>query len=375
MTSTIQSAKLIQEELVSMRRHLHAYPELNFAEHETSKFAAAKLEELGFDVRSKGGKTGLVADLGAGRNIIAIRCDMDALPIAELNRSIFTSKNPGVMHACGHDAHLACVLGAAQLLSQMSLPGKIRIIVQPGDDADGKPGAATMIEAGALEGVTAILGLHVDGTVATNKVGIFVSPGLPTVQQFVINIKHTDADEASDTALAAANIVRSLYDLPTTSGFDQLSIAVESLHCESPYKAGTGATIVGRVKTYKADVTQKVQEEIRKIAVSARSNAVVEFQEGPSETVNNATVTAVMHKAAVDLLGSNNVLSIKRKSWNYQFAMFTEHVPGAMMYLGAEIASSRRSHQSPTFDIDENCLYVGAAVLAETAIRLMNNSF
>jgi len=82
-----------------------------------------------------------------------------------------------------------------------------------------------------------------------------------------------------------------------------------------------------------------------------------------------------MHKAAVDLLGSNNVLSIKRKSWNYQFAMFTEHVPGSMMYLGAEIASSRRSHQSPTFDIDENCLYVGAAVLAETAVRLMNNGF
>jgi len=110
MSATLQSAKQMQEDLVSMRRHLHAHPELNFVEHQTSKFAADKLTALGFSVRSVGGETGLVADLGSGHNTVAIRCDMDALPIAELNRSVFTSKNPGVMHACGHDAHLAVVL-------------------------------------------------------------------------------------------------------------------------------------------------------------------------------------------------------------------------------------------------------------------------
>lgn len=167
MTEIFRNARQIQEDLVSMRRHLHAHPELNFAEYETSKFAAEKLRGLGFNVRSMGGETGLVADFGEGDKVVAIRCDMDALPIGELNRSVYASRNPGVMHACGHDAHLAVALGVALLLVKMDLPGRLRIIVQPGDDAVGQPGAVTMIEAGALEGVTAVLGLHVDGTIPT----------------------------------------------------------------------------------------------------------------------------------------------------------------------------------------------------------------
>ncbi|PPD29877.1 MAG: hypothetical protein CTY21_12595, partial [Methylomonas sp.] len=141
----------MQADLVAMRRELHAHPELNFVEYKTSQFAAEKLTSLGFTVRQVGGKTGLVADFGSGSTTIAIRCDMDGLPIAELNRTTYTSQNAGVMHACGHDAHLACTLGAAAILSQSQLPGKIRIIIQPGDDCEGKVGASTMLEAGALE--------------------------------------------------------------------------------------------------------------------------------------------------------------------------------------------------------------------------------
>jgi amidohydrolase len=374
-STTIENAKLIQDELVQMRRHLHKHPELNFVEYETSKFATEKLQALGFAVSSKGGKTGLVADIGQGKTTIAIRCDMDALPIGELNRSVFTSKNEGVMHACGHDAHLACTLGAAQLLSKMDLPGRLRIIVQPGDDANGKPGAATMIDAGALEGVSAVLSLHVDATVPTNKVGIVASTLMPSVQHFVIDIKDSDADEFADTSLATANIVRALYDLKVgVGGSEEIGITVNSVHCENApsHSGGRHSMIDGVLKTFKSDTKERLKEEIEKIAKTTRSQAVVEFQEGSAESVDNSLVTKIMHDAAVDLLGGKNVLSIKRKSWNYQFSLLTEHVPGSMIYLGAEIASSRRSHQSPTFDIDENCLYVGAAVLAETAFRLMD---
>ena len=193
MTSTIENAKSMQAELVSMRRHLHAHPELNFVEYKTSQYAAEKLTALGFSVRQIGGPTGLVADFGSGKTI-AIRCDMDGLPISELNRTTFASQTTGVMHACGHDAHLACTLGAAAILSQSKLPGRIRIIIQPGDDADGKVGASTMLEAGALEGVTALLGLHVDATVPTGKVGIVTGAIMPTVQRFVISINGNDKD-------------------------------------------------------------------------------------------------------------------------------------------------------------------------------------
>lgn len=160
MLSIIENARLMQDELVSFRRHLHAHPELSFCEYETARFVAEKLIALGFDVQTEIGKTGIIAERGLGTTI-AIRCDMDALPIVELNRSVFASKVPGIMHACGHDAHVACTLGAAKLLSQLNLPGRVRIIFQPGEEAKdetGVSGAARMIEFGALKDVKAIIG-------------------------------------------------------------------------------------------------------------------------------------------------------------------------------------------------------------------------
>lgn len=394
MTSTIENAKSMQAELVSMRRHLHAHPELNFVEYKTSQYAAEKLTALGFSVRQIGGPTGLVADFGSGKTI-AIRCDMDGLPISELNRTTFASQTTGVMHACGHDAHLACTLGAAAILSQSKLPGRIRIIIQPGDDADGKVGASTMLEAGALEGVTALLGLHVDATVPTGKVGIVTGAIMPTVQRFVISINGNDnsasqctSNNASsiseDSALAMAKTVCELYKAPALfkaagSATDQVSIAVQSM--QSGYNQAVEqegienqncAQISGTLKTYSVEMQKPAQEQIEKIAKTFDSNATVEFEKCIEQTVSSAAVTNILSDAAVDLIGANNVLAIKRKSWNYQFTLLTERVPGAMIYLGAELSSSRRIHQTATFDIDENCLPIGTAILAEAALRLLS---
>lgn len=383
MTSTIEQAKSMQADLVAMRRHLHAHPELNFAEFNTSKFAAEKLTALGFSVQQMGGQTGLVADFGSGSKTIAIRCDMDGLPISELNRTAFASQNPGAMHACGHDAHLACTIAAATILCQQPLPGKLRIIIQPGDDADGKPGASTMIEAGALEGVTALLSLHVDATLPTGKVGIVTGATLPSVQKFEVTINR-NGELASDTdsALTVAKIVCELYKAPSLlkssgSAPDQVSISVQSMHSgynQSVEQEGIEnhncAQICGTLKTYSGDAQKQMQEQIEKIAKSFDGDAVVDFAKCIEQNVSSAAVTSVLNEAAIDLIGSANVLSIKRKSWNYQFTLLTEKVPGAMIYLGAEISSSRRIHQTPTFDIDENCLPIGTAILAEAARRL-----
>ncbi len=395
MSSTIEIAKSMQADLVAMRRELHAHPELNFVEYKTSQFAAEKLTALGFTVRQVGGKTGLVADFGSGSTTIAIRCDMDGLPIAELNRTTYTSQNAGVMHACGHDAHLACTLGAAAILSQSQLPGKIRIIIQPGDDCEGKVGASTMLEAGALEGVTALLGLHVDATVPTGKVGIVTGAIMPSVQRFVISISANGntnddgpntaerADESlSDSALTVAKTVCELYKAPAlfkTAGTaaEQVSILVQSMHSgydqaveQEGIENQNCAKISGTLKTYSADMQKQVQEQIEKIAKTFDSNAKVDFEKCIEQTVSSAAVTNILNDAAVDLIGANNVLSIKRKSWNYQFTLLTERVPGAMIYLGAELSNSRRIHQTATFDIDENCLSIGTAILAEAALRL-----
>lgn len=395
MTSTFEIAKSMQADLVAVRRELHAHPELNFVEHKTSQFAAEKLTALGFTVRQIGGKTGLVADFGSGNSTIAIRCDMDGLPIAELNRTTYASQTAGVMHACGHDAHLACTLGAASILSQSQLPGKIRIIIQPGDDCEGKVGASTMLEAGALEGVTALLGLHVDATIPTGKVGIVTGAIMPSVQRFVIgfsangntnddgpNTAERGDESLRDSALTVAKTVCELYRAPAlfkTAGTstEQVSILVQSMHSgydQAVEREGIEnqncAMISGTLKTYSADMQKQVQEQIEKIAKTFDSNAKVDFEKCIEQTVSSAAVTNILNDAAVDLIGANNVLSIKRKSWNYQFTLLTERVPGAMIYLGAELSNSRRIHQTATFDIDENCLAIGTAILAEAALRL-----
>jgi amidohydrolase len=378
MSDALHEARQIQAELVSMRRFLHAHPELNFVEHETSRYACKKLEELGFAVRLVGGATGIVADFGEGEKMVAVRCDMDALPISELNRSVYASKTSGVMHACGHDAHLAVALGIARMFTQGSLPGRLRIIVQPGDDAQGQPGAVTMIEAGALEGVTAVLGLHVDGTIPTGKVGIVASPAMACVEHFVVEFKDDgNAEEFADTSLATANLVRALYGIPAViaEGSDEISLSVHAMQCQNDlsHAGGRYARVEGRIKTFSPQMRQRAHSEIEKVARSVRDLVSLNFRDSRQKIVDNSVVTATIHGAAVELLGASNVLTIKRKSWNWQFSLLTEHVPGAMIYLGAEIASSRRSHQSPTFDIDENCLPIGAAVLFETARRLLKN--
>jgi amidohydrolase len=374
MSSILDSAKSLQEELVAIRRQLHAHPELSFCEYETSRFAQEKLSSLGFTVQSGIGKTGMIAEIGSGKTI-AIRCDMDALPITELNRSMYASKIAGVMHACGHDAHVACMIGAATLLSQMDLPGRIRIILQPGEesvDDAGKSGASKMIDAGALDGVSAIIGIHVDTTVPANKVGIVAGSIMPAVQDFVIKLADTTGED-KDTPVTCAKIVLALDQLgrQAARGLDEFAISVTSIHTANDClhtKAGQ-ALITGKLKSYSGEKREQIQAEIGKIC----SDAKIEFHQSLPETVNNPRVTEIMHKAAVELIGSSNVLSINRRSWAAEFALYTELVPGSFMFLGVEIPSSRRGHHSPTFDINEGCLYIGAAILAETALRLMRD--
>lgn len=371
--STLIRARANAAEMVAMRRHLHANPELNFAEFATSNYAREYLENLGFTVKQAGGATGLVADFGArnSEGVVALRCDMDAMLVHELNRDEYASRSAGVMHACGHDVNLAVTLGAARLLSEMAPGGAVRIIIQPGENEDGVPGATTMIDAGALNGVTALLGVHVDATIATGRVGIVAGATMPLSQNFEIEISDSDDDEP-DLALAVATIVSAIYDIAGALkvASDQITITVDIVEVASLNRV---ARIVGTVKTFSADLGLRAKNEIERIVESKRTSVVTRFNSSAIPTVDSALVTAVLHEAAVDLLGQQNVLSIKRKSWNYQFLLYTEHVPGSMIYLGAELSSNRRTHQSPTFDIDENCLPIGASVLAEAAVRLVRN--
>jgi len=174
----LERARQMQEQLTTWRRDIHMHPELGFHETRTA-LVTQVLESLGYRVQTGVGRTGVVGERGAGRPVVAIRADMDALPLQEANEVPYASQAPGVMHACGHDAHTAMLLGVATLLAEIEFPGTVRLLFQPSEeteDEEGVSGAPRMVEDGAMEGVEAVLALHVDSEVATGDIVVEAGP-------------------------------------------------------------------------------------------------------------------------------------------------------------------------------------------------------
>jgi amidohydrolase len=385
-TTTLSQAKFLQEEIVFMRRHLHANPELSFEEHNTGKMAAERLVQHGYKVRTGIGKTGVLAQLGSGVTV-AIRADMDALPIQETNAVEYKSKKTNVMHACGHDAHVSCVLTAAHLLSnEKPLPGRVRILLQPSEetcDSEGKSGARRMIEDGAVDDVAAAIGLHMDASLPAGKVGIIDGAAMAAADCFKLTITgkggHGAYPETTVDAVAiACQVVTAIQQIVSrrVSALMPAVVTVGSFHSAStrPNVITDQVVLLGTIRSFNPDVRRLLMDELDRTAAISRclgGDYKLDWELGYPATVNDPFVTEIMRKTAIDLIGEENVIAIAPKLWGEDFSMFAELVPGAFMFLGGEIEGDRRSHHSPNFDIDESGLYLGSAILAETAKRLM----
>lgn len=380
-SSYLEKAKSLQDELIEIRRYLHARPELSFQEFETSNYLAKRLGELGFEVKTGIGKTGVVADLGSGSPRVAIRAEMDALPMLERNASPYCSQNPGVMHSCGHDANMACVLTAAKILRSSPLEGAIRIIMQPAAeescDENGKAGTRLMIEQGAINGVDAIIALHVDSTIGAGKVGIITLPITAAPTSFALRIAAPSNVPENNAIVLACKVVTAIYDQSEwlSSKADGESISLHTIESSGSQTDMADGQVVlnGMILAFSKERRRAIIEHIEKSCslVSAGGGKFsLEFESEQSQ--ESAEVNNCLRSAACDLLGPERVLTIKRKTWTEDFSTFTSTIPGALMLLGCEIPSSRRSHHSPTFEIDESGLYVGAAVLAAAAHKLLH---
>lgn len=383
----IERAKELQPEIVQLRRFLHQHPELSFAEVETAEFAAARLEEMGYCVRRGVGRTGLVADLGSGERIVAVRADMDALPVQETNQTDYASQKPGIMHACGHDAHMSCLLAAAKMLSQESnLPGRIRIIFQPSEensDSEGKSGAFRMVEQGAMEGVSAVVGLHVDASVPSGKVAIMPGPIMAACDGFKLTILgkggHGAYPENSiDPIVIAAQVVTAIQQIVSRriSALEPAVISIGSIHSSSSRGnvISDNVVLLGTIRSFSKSVRAKLLEEIERTCSLSRAlggDFILEYQVGYPATVNDETVSMIMKQAACELIGAENVISIPLKTWSEDFSLFAKAAPGAFMFLGVEMDDYRRCHHSPDFEINESKLYFGPAILSATAMWLL----
>lgn len=381
-------SKELQPEIVEMRRHLHRYPELSFEEKETGKFAAEQLKSLGYALKTGVARTGVVGDIGTGK-IIGIRADMDGLPVNESNKTKYASATPGIMHACGHDAHIACGLATAKLLAGMeNLPGAVRILMQPAEedvDDESKSGAMRMVEEGVMEGVSAVIGLHMDASLPAGQVAIMPGPVMAACDIFHLTIQgkggHGAYPEATvDAIVVASQVISAIQQIVSRrlAATDPAVVTIGSIASSSSRGniISDSVTMSGTMRSFTEPVRRKLFEELERACSIARvmgGDFKIEYETGYPATFNDSQIATLMNAVACELIGPKNVITIPPKTWSEDFSVLAQAAPGAFMFLGGELTGDRRAHHSPDFEIDESGLYIGSAILAETALRLMKS--
>jgi amidohydrolase len=384
----MQRAQGIMDLLVGWRREFHQHPELGFQESHTSGRVAEVLQSLGYRVRTGVGRTGVVGELGQGGPIVAIRADMDALPIQEANEVTYASQVPGVMHACGHDAHTAMALGTATLLAGERFPGTVRFLFQPAEevlDEEGVSGAPRMIEDGAMEGVTGILGLHVQASLPVGKISIQAGAAAAGVDSFSAAIVGRGGHAAYphkvvDPVYIAAHVILALQGIVSRrlDPFDPAVVSIGSIH------GGHTSNVIpekvefkGTLRYTRAEVQEQLHAEIDRAFQGARTlggEYRLEFEPGYPPSVNDEGIAMLLRRVAGDLLGEEGLALPEKGMGAEDFGFFSALAPGAMFNLGCRVEGDERVGHSPRFDIDERCLPVGTAVLTEAALRLLRQA-
>lgn len=381
----LERAKDIQDKIRAWRRDFHMHPELGFQETRTAARVAEILKGLGYRVRTGVGKTGVVADLGGGSPVIAIRADMDALPILETNEEPYASQNPGVMHACGHDAHTAIALGAATLLAGAKFAGTVRFLFQPAEevaDAEGVSGAPRLIADGAMSGVDRILALHVDASLPVGDIAVeegAASGGVDTFYATIIGRGGHGArpNEVVDPIYISAYVILALNGIVSRRlhPFDPAVVSIGTLHA-----GNTDNVIPDRVETsgtmryMDLKVRQEIHAEIERAFAVARTlggDYRLRFETGYPPMMNDPEVVNVIREVAAGMLGAEHVGVPEKGLGAEDFSFLSQLAPGAMFRLGCRIEGDVRQHHNPRFDVDEGCLAIGAAILAQAAMRYL----
>lgn len=380
--STLDKANEIKEQLIAWRRDFHMHPELGFCEFRTSEKVTETLTDLGFKVRTKVGRTGVVADIGSGSPMIAIRADMDALPLQEKNKVSYASQTPGVMHACGHDSHTAMLLGVAMLLTKEQFPGTVRLLFQPSEevgDSEGVSGAPRMIQDGAMQGVELVIALHVAPMVPTGQIQVDAGSGSGGVDSWFGKVKgkggHGAAPQKTvDPFYLCGHVIMALNAI-VSRRVDPTSPAVVSI---GSLNGGFTENVIpdhvditGTLRYTEESVHKEIHEEIRRSFELTRAlggDYELRIELGDPPMINDPKAVALIESAAAKLIGVGNIHPMEKGLGAEDFGRFSALAPGAMFSLGAKIEGDERSGHNPYFDIDEDALPIGTAILVESAL-------
>lgn len=383
----LKQAHAISEELIEWRRDFHMHPEIGFELPRTSKIVADELERMGYRVKRGVGKTGVVAEIGDGGKVVAIRADMDALPILEQNEYDYVSQNKGAMHACGHDSHTAMALGAALLLSKEKLPGRVRFLFQPCEetaDEEGKSGAQRMSAEGAMDGVDYVIAQHVDPLKPVGTIGINAGPNSGGVDTWYATITGKGGhgahpDKTVDPFYLMAHVILALNAMISRriNPFEPAVVSIGSINGGFTENViPESVKIVGTLRFTNEKVHQQIHEEMKRafgIARALGGDYELKFEIGGPPMINDEMVSEVIEKTGKDMLGAENVREIEKTLGAEDFGEFLKHAPGAMFTLGTQ----KKGHEDyllhhPKFDLDERALPIGTAMLVETAKRFLN---
>jgi hippurate hydrolase len=378
-----QLAKQYAPDLISIRHHLHAHPELSYQEFQTSRFVQEKLSELDipFQVMAGTGVVGLLHGKNPGKRVVALRADMDALPIKEENDIPYKSTNEGVMHACGHDVHTTVLLGASRILNQLKdeWEGTVKLIFQPGEEKN-PGGASLMIKEGVLKDPEpqAIFGLHVHPGLETGKLSFRGGMVMASADELYITIKGKGGHAAAphltvDTILVASHLVVALQQIISRNR-NPLSPSVLSItSVQGGYTTNVIPSEVRLMGTFRAMDEEwrfRAHELIRKQATelvhSMGAEIDLHIDVGYPMVYNNEALDKVARAEAREFIGRDKVLETEIRMGAEDFGYYTRQIPGCFYRLGVmnEEKGITSGVHTPTFNIDESAIEIGAGMMA-----------
>jgi amidohydrolase len=376
-------AKQYAPEFIEVRHHLHSHPELSYKEYETSKFVAAKLQTYGipYEIKAETGVIGIIEGKNPASRIVALRADMDALPIHEENDVPYKSLNPGVMHACGHDVHTTCLLGAAKILSQIKQEweGTVKLIFQPGEEKN-PGGASILIKEGVLENPApqSIFGMHVNPQLETGKLSFRGGKVMASADEIYITIKgkggHAAAPHTTtDTILIASQIVVSLQQIISRNN-NPLSPSVLSITSfQGGFTTNVIPTEVKLMGTFRAmdeewrfRAHELIKRQVNELAHAMGAEADIHIDVGYPVVFNNEKLSLRAREIGEAYMSSENVEETEIRMGAEDFGYYCQEIPGCFFRLGTRNTSKGITSgvHTPHFNIDESSIETGIGIMA-----------
>ncbi|KST62983.1 M20 family metallopeptidase [Mastigocoleus testarum] len=380
-------ATKISPRLLEIRRHIHSHPELSGQEYQTAAFVAGVLSSTGLHVEEGVGKTGVIGELegnGNSKRTLAIRTDMDALPIQERTGLDFASRNEGIMHACGHDVHTTVGLGTAMILAEMTqhLSGNIRFLFQPAEEI--AQGANWMVQDGAMNDVSAILGVHVFPSIAGGSIGLRYGALTAAADELEIVILGESGHgarphEAIDAIWIASQVITTLQQAisRTQNPLRPVVLSIGQINGgKAPNIIADQVTLVGTVRSLHPETRQQlpkwIEEIVGNVCQAYGAKYQVDYRQGVPSVQNDYDITQILQSAGEEAWGSDRIQVLPEPSLGAEdFSVYLQHAPGSMFRLGVGFKDREINHplHHPQFEVDESAIITGVVTLAYTAYK------